>query len=216
MVRDYSPVLALYVSKAERDEIGAEWEEIARPFEDCANQFDNTVSALPADGWFFAVFANALDALRCALVIQRRSVAGAVETAAHPSPLCHVGLNIEMIPMDAVRWPPDTDDSVCRLVALSEPGGICLSRTIFDEVRFQVDLPFDTERDPRHTAYQCQEIRRKLDTLNLLEAGSVRIGAADLAGYLSGTPNTDDATANAPRIFENIRGMLGRRSWPNE
>jgi len=93
----------------------------------------------------------------------------------------HFGLNHEAPPNPGNVWPPEKDNTAVTLVALAEPGGICLSQTIYDDIRFKIDLPFDTTRDPKHTAFVCQEIRRKLSSLNLLKAGAVRIGAAGLA-----------------------------------
>lgn len=205
MFQGHSAVLAAYVTDAERSRQGVAWEEVARPFEYCAAQFDDVMTALPADGWFLAEFANALDALKCALDIQRGSISNTAEVSAASTPLCHVGLNIETASADYSVWPPDRDDSVCRLVALAEPGGICLSRTVYDIVRFQVVLPFETERDPNHTAYQCGEIRNKLNTLNLLEAGSVRLSASGLAALA--TKHTGDS----PHTDRNF-GLLGKIS----
>lgn len=212
MPQDFSPVLAAYVTGNERDSNGIGWTEVAKPLGDRAERHGGTVIALPGDGWFLATFTNALEALKCAIDIQQRSLAGTAEDAPIRTPRCHLGLNHETTPVDNMSWPPGRDDSVDRLVALSEPGGICLSRTVYDEVRYRVDLPFDTERDPNHTAYQCQEIRRKLDTLNLLEAGSVRISASNLAAYFTGSGVGDNRMANRSGIFGMVRAFVGRRA----
>jgi class 3 adenylate cyclase len=219
MSQNVSPVVAVYVSENESDRFGEGWTMIFGFAEDSAKKHGGIVVELPTEGWFLAIFKTALDAITCAVDIQRRSIVSrvvytpmkrlnrTVETLIK-WPRCLIGVNYEMTPVAGMAWPTGRDDGVDRLVSLSEPGGICLSRTIYDDVRYHVDLPFNTERDPNHTAYLCQEIRRKLGTFNLLEAGAVRVNAVNFTTYLTRTVRGSNSKSS---ILGKVLAFVGGR-----
>ena len=157
------------------------WIDCKKILVEIIGRHEGEVIDVDGEGWLVARFRDALTGTRCAVAIQRASKGQGKESPPLQLARLHIGLNHETPPNPGEIWPTEKDNTVDRLVALAEPGGICLSRTIYDEIRFHIELPFDTRRDPKHTAFLCQEIRRKFDSLNLLEAGAVRIGAAGLA-----------------------------------
>jgi len=180
MADDLVAILAAYLPESGRSSTPHAWIDYKTRLVDIVDRHEGQVIDVAGDGWFVARFGDALAGTRCAVEIQRAPKGPCKDTASMDMPRLHIGLNHEVAPKPGDPWPPDKDNTADRLVALAEPGGICLSRTIYDDIRFLIDLPFDTTRDPKHTAFVCQEIRRKLGSLNLLEAGAVRIGAAGL------------------------------------
>ena len=92
---------------------------------------------------FLAEFASIVDALSCAVEMQR--LAG--ESNAGLSPQRHLKLRIG-VNLDDVIVADDNDiygDGVniaARLETLASPGGICLSHTAYEQVKNKLDLPY--------------------------------------------------------------------------
>src|SRR5690349_7446706 len=92
---------------------------------------------LMGDG-VLAEFASVVDAVRCAVLIQRGTAGREAERIR-----LRIGINLG----DVIREP---DDDLCgdgvniaaRLEGLAEPGGICVSRTVHDHVRGKVPFAF--------------------------------------------------------------------------
>lgn len=212
MPQDSVAVLAAYMAETNRKALPRSWADHACRLSEFVYDHDGHVINVVGEGWFVATFSDALKGTRCAVDMQRGMNEKAEEFTAGRARL-HIGVNYEPSPSPGQVWPQTRDDSVDRLVALAEPGGICLSRTVYDEVRFQIDLRFDTTRDPKHTAYVCQEIRRKLGSLNLLESGAVRLGAAALASRNVITNTEDVTTDTGMRTFRKIWAYCVRNLW---
>lgn len=163
-----------------------------------------------AEALFLASFSSAVEAVGCAVELQRdladrsRSVPATYETR------CRIGVNHENLSPGAEAATCDEGTSVGRLVALAEPGGVCISRTVYDEVRFRLKLQYDTKRDPGHTAFSCGEIRKKRNELNLLEASVVRIGPAALLDEPGKVARSRVPFKDARDLIHKITGMLNR------
>lgn len=188
MAHDLVALLAAYMPEVGRRSKPRAWIDYKKILDEIVGRHEGEVIDVDGEGWFVARFRDALTGTRCAVEIQRPAKGQGKESTTLQLTRLHIGLNHEKPPNPGEIWPPEKDNTVDRLVALAEPGGICLSRTIYDDIRFHIKLPFDTRRDPKHTAFVCQEIRRKFDSLNLLEAGAVRIDAAGLAGSAVQSP----------------------------
>ena len=210
MAHDLVALLAAYMPEIGRGSTSRAWIDYKKSLFEIVGRHEGQVVDVDGEGWFVARFRNALTSTRCAVEIQRAQEGQGKDSASTESARLHIGLNHEASPKHGEIWPPEKDNTVDRLVALAEPGGICLSRTIYDDIRFQIDIPFDTTRDPKHTAFVCQEIRRKLGTLNLLESGAVRIGAAALARHVGKTGTRDTASGNGVGVFHRIRAYIDR------
>jgi len=92
---------------------------------------------------FLAEFASVVDAVRCAVEIQR-AMAGRNEGAPVDRRIeFRVGINIGDIIVEADDIYGDGVNIAARLEALAEPGGICASRVVRDQVRDRLDIAFD-------------------------------------------------------------------------
>src|SRR6516162_1846647 len=92
---------------------------------------------------FLAEFPSIVDAIRCAVEIQR----GMAERNAGTSPERRIEFRIGINLGDVIVEPHDIfGDGVnvaARLEALAEPGGICVSRMVRDNVRDKLDYTFE-------------------------------------------------------------------------
>lgn len=88
-------------------------------------------------------FASVIDAVRCAVEIQSEM---AVRNADVPSDRridFRIGINVGDIIIDEGDIFGDGVNVAARLEALAEPGGICVSRVVRDQVRDRLDFAFD-------------------------------------------------------------------------
>jgi class 3 adenylate cyclase len=84
-------------------------------------------------------FASAVDAVRCALAMQR----GMAAATAGPSERriqFRVGINVGDVLADGGDILGDSVNIAARLEAIAEPGGICLSAAAYEQVRGKIEL----------------------------------------------------------------------------
>jgi len=88
-------------------------------------------------------FASVIDAVRCAVEIQREMGLRNVGTPTERRIEFRVGINVGDIIIDEDDIYGDGVNVAARLEALAEPGGICVSRVVRDQVRDRLDFTFD-------------------------------------------------------------------------
>jgi adenylate cyclase len=88
-------------------------------------------------------FASVVDAVRCAVDIQRDMAGRNVDTSAGQRIEFRMGINVGDIIIDEGDIYGDGVNIAARLEALAEPGGICVSRVVRDQVRDKLDFGFD-------------------------------------------------------------------------
>ena len=90
-----------------------------------------------------AEFSSIVDAVRCAAEVQRAMAERNAETPEDKRITFRVGINLG----DVIAEPDDIyGDGVnvaARLEALAEPGGICVSRVVRDQIRDKLPYPFE-------------------------------------------------------------------------
>src|SRR5262245_11296859 len=90
-----------------------------------------------------AEFSSVVDAVRCAAEVQRAMADRNAETPEDKRITFRVGINLG----DVIAEPNDIyGDGVnvaARLEALAEPGGICVSRVVRDQIRDKLPYPFE-------------------------------------------------------------------------
>ncbi len=95
----------------------------------------------PGDN-LLAEFPSALDAVRCSVEVQRVLDDRVARLPAERRLRFRIGLHLGDIAVDQARIYGDGVNVAARLQALAEPGGICLSAAIHENVRSRLDLPF--------------------------------------------------------------------------
>ena len=88
-------------------------------------------------------FASVVDAVRCAVAVQREMAARNAGTPADRRIDFRIGINLGDIIIEEGDIFGDGVNVAARLEALAEPGGICVSGVVHDQVRDKLDLAFD-------------------------------------------------------------------------
>src|SRR5690348_5298348 len=103
---------------------------------------------LTGDG-ILVEFASVVDAVRCAVEIQRGMAERNVEVPAERRIEFRIGLNLGDIIIDDNDIYGDGVNIAARLESLAEPGGICVSRVVRDQVRDKLDFHLRTWANSR-------------------------------------------------------------------
>jgi adenylate cyclase len=88
-------------------------------------------------------FASVVDAVRCAVDVQREMAARNAGLPAERRIDFRIGVNLGDIIIDENDIFGDGVNIAARLEALAEPGGICVSRIVRDQVRDKLAIPFE-------------------------------------------------------------------------
>ena len=119
-------------------------------------------------------FGSVVDAVRCAVDVQREM---AVRNAAVPADRrieFRIGINLGDIIKDRGDIHGDGVNVAARLEALAEPGGICVSRVVRDQVRDKLDFGFDDRGEQ-----QVKNIARPVRVFDVRIAGEIAAPAPD-------------------------------------
>jgi adenylate cyclase len=92
---------------------------------------------------FLVEFASVVDAVRCAAEIQRAMVDRDTDPPADRHIKFRIGVNLGDIIADRSDIFGDGVNIAARLEALAEPGGICVSRTVRDQIRDKLSYAFE-------------------------------------------------------------------------
>jgi DNA-binding response OmpR family regulator len=88
---------------------------------------------------FLIEFSSAIDAVRCAVAVQRGMAAAADEPAERRLQF-RVGINVGDVLADGDDILGDSVNIAARLEGIAEPGGICLSAAAYEQVRGKLEL----------------------------------------------------------------------------
>jgi len=87
-------------------------------------------------------FASVVDAVRCAVAIQRRMAERNTTIAVGRQIAFRIGINLGDVIIDEGDIYGDGVNVAARLEALAEPGGICVSRVVHEQVGHKLDVAF--------------------------------------------------------------------------
>src|SRR5947209_16668281 len=90
-----------------------------------------------------AEFSSVVDAVRCAAEVQRAMADRNAETVEDKRITFRVGINLGEVIAEEDDIYGDGVNVAARLEALAEPGGICISRVVRDQVRDRLDYTFE-------------------------------------------------------------------------
>ena len=106
------------------------------------NEHHGRIVKTTGDG-MLVEFSSVVDAVRCAVEIQRAMVDRNAETTEDKRITFRIGVNLGDVIADGDDIYGDGVNIAARLEALAEPGGICISRTVRDQVRDKLPYAFD-------------------------------------------------------------------------
>ena len=90
-----------------------------------------------------AEFASVVDAVRCAVEVQREMIARNAASPAERRIEFRMGINVGDVIIEDGDIFGDGVNIAARLEALAEPGGICLSAAAHEQVRDRLNIAFD-------------------------------------------------------------------------
>jgi formylglycine-generating enzyme required for sulfatase activity/class 3 adenylate cyclase len=127
-------------------------------------EFGGRIIDTAGDG-ILAEFSSVVNALECAVAIQRKMIE--CNTAIEPERRMQfrVGINLGDVISDGERIFGDGINVAARLEGIAEPGGICLSEDAYRQTRGKVDVPFDDAgvQALKNIAHQVRVYRVRLD-----------------------------------------------------
>ena len=123
-----------------------------------------------------AEFASPVGAVRCAVDIQRELETHNVDLPEEGRMRLRIGVNLGDVIVEGDDLLGDGVNVAARIEALAEAGGICLSRSVFDQVKKQLDLGYEYlgEQAVKNIAEPVRVYRVLLDP----EASGTVIGEA--------------------------------------
>src|SRR6266404_3402080 len=92
---------------------------------------------------FLADFSSLVDAVRCAVDMQRGMAERNASVAATERIEFRIGINLGDVIIEEHDIFGDGVNIAARLEALAEPGGICISRVVRDQIRDKLPYPFE-------------------------------------------------------------------------
>src|SRR6266404_7094672 len=96
----------------------------------------------PGDN-LLAEFASVVDAVRCAVEIQQALKEKNAELPEHRQMRFRIGINLGDVVVEGDRLYGDGVNIAARLESLALPGGICISGTVYDQVKTKLSLNYD-------------------------------------------------------------------------
>ena len=115
--------------------------------------FDPAVAAhngrivkLIGDG-VIAEFGSVVDAVNCALSVQRSSAATSVPSGSQPAIVLRIGINLGDVIIEGDDIYGDGVNIAARLEPLAEPGGVCVSSIVNESVGNRIDARFQNGGD---------------------------------------------------------------------
>jgi adenylate cyclase len=119
-----------------------------------------------------AQFASAVDAVRCAVDIQRDLGKQNAGTDENRRLEFRIGINIGDIIIDGDDIYGDGVNVAARLEGLSEPGSICVTTSVYDQVRDKLDLSFEDTGE-----HQLKNIARSMRVYRITGTPRVAVPA---------------------------------------
>jgi adenylate cyclase len=128
------------------------------------DEYRGRIVKTTGDG-FLAEFASVIDALHCAVEIQRGMAECNATVPSERRIEFRLGLNVGDVVIDAGYIYGDGVNVAARLEALAEPGGVCVSGRVQEDARGKIDLAFEDlgEQTLKNIAWPVRVHRVRLD-----------------------------------------------------
>jgi adenylate cyclase len=134
---------------------------------------------------FLAEFASVVDAVRCAAEVQRAMADRNAETPEDKRITFRMGVNLGDVIVEKDDIYGDGVNVAARLEALAEPGGICISRVVRDQIRDKLPYPFEDrgEQSVKNIVRPVRVFALRPEIVAELPAGSVPVGPPRASSY---------------------------------
>jgi class 3 adenylate cyclase/TolB-like protein len=190
----------------------AHWDEL---IEREIREHQGRVVRITGDG-ILTEFASVVNAVRCAVVLQRGMAERNAEIAGQERIEFRVGINIGDVIIDRGDMWGEGVNVAARLEALAEPGGLCVSGRVQEEVANKLDIVFEDlgEQSLKNIARSVRVYRARLD--GIATAGrppALPDGGSTAAG--SWKAPAAPASPRGPALSEPLLSgpVLSRPTW---
>ena len=121
-----------------------------------------------------AEFASVVDAVRCAAEVQRSMLDREPEVNDERRIRFRIGINLGDVIAEGDDIFGDGVNVAARLEALAEPGGICISRTVREQIRDKLPYPFEDRGDQivKNIAWPVRVYALRTEAIAALDAAS--------------------------------------------
>jgi len=146
-------------------------------------------------------FASVVDAVRCAVEVQQAMPERNTGVAAEGRIELRIGINLGDVIVEGDDLFGDGVNIAARIEALAEPGGICVSRVVRDQVRDKLDFSFEDMGEQ-----QLKNISRPLRAYRVRQTGEGSAPGAWARAAEHAAPPLPDKPSIAVLPFANMSG----------
>src|SRR5438105_7458475 len=139
-------------------------------------EFGGRIIDTAGDG-ILAEFPSVVNAVKCAVAIQSKMAERNATIEPERRMQFRVGINIGDVVYDEVRIYGDGINVAARLEAIAEPGGICISGKVYDEINGRVALAYQDigEQQLKNIARPVRAYRVRVDSTAPPEAPALTL-----------------------------------------
>ena len=153
-----------------------------------------------SDGICFAKFPSAVEAVTCAVQVQRARFAASGSCRPLRVAVTHASDG-----SGGGQPKPDDINDVVSLMNVAEMGGISLGRTVYVVVRHDLKLPYDTQMEVKDWYHACVPFRLNSNKIDLVRDSVVRVSASAFAN----DPPAETSYESAP-LWRAVRALFRR------
>ena len=156
---------------------------------DCIEQYRGRVVDSPGDN-LLAEFNSAVDAVRCAVEIQKELAERNAKIPDDRKMQYRIGVNLGDVIQEDEKIYGDGINLASRLEALAEPGGICISGVVYDQVKNKTDLKYQfVGKKKVKNVKQPLYVYRVFSTANTAARGLIKAKVKNMAFSLPSRPS---------------------------
>jgi hypothetical protein len=154
-------------------------------------------------------FSSVADAVRCAVEMQRAMSDRNAETAEDGRITFRIGINLGDVIAEEDDIYGDGVNVAARLEALAEPGGICISRVVRDQIRDRLPYPFEDKGEQ-----SVKNIARSVRVFALRPEAVAELPPASASAPMPRQPYIGSATMAAAGAMALVIAAAAWWVWP--
>src|ERR1700758_4713938 len=156
-----------------------------------------------------AEFPSVVEAVRCAAEIQRGMAERNSETPEDRRITFRVGINLGDVIVEQNDIYGDGVNVAARLEALAEPGGICISRMVRDQIRDKLSYPFEDRGEQ-----SVKNIHRSVRVYALRPEAIAELPATSVSALASRRPRIAFAAMATAAVMALVITAVAWWVWP--
>ena len=149
----------------------------------CIEQHNGRVVDNPGDN-MLAEFGSAVDAVECAAEIQKKLKKENAKFVEDKRLEFRIGINIGDVIQDEAKVYGDSVNVAARIESLADPGGICISRSTYDQIKNKLDFTYEylgeqqvkNFKDPVRV-YRVVMEPKSAEAINYQETASINVSS---------------------------------------